>query len=124
MTLSPSEVAELIRRARELRDPQARETLVAAYSPLVKSVAAHFLNSGEMFEDLLQEGKIGLLSAIDLFNPQYNIQFSTYAHHLIAGQIRHYLRDLGTLIRQPAWIQEERARVGKIRTGMMERLGR
>lgn len=97
---------------------------MSAYAPLVKSVAARFLGSGETFEDLLQEGNLGLLSAIDLFNPEHKIQFSTYAHHLIAGQIRHYLRDRGTLIRQPAWIQEERARLEKARTSLTEEHGR
>ena len=122
--LPPSQVIELIRKAREQRDPHSREALLSAYAPLVKSVAARFLGSGETFEDLVQEGNLGLLSAIDLFNPDHNIQFSTYAHHLIAGQIRHYLRDRGTLIRQPAWIQEERTRVEKAKNALTDRLGR
>ncbi|MBW3623570.1 MAG: sigma-70 family RNA polymerase sigma factor [Armatimonadetes bacterium] len=124
MALPPDQVTLLIRRARDERDPNAREAMVSAYAPLVKSVAARFLGSGETFEDLLQEGNLGLLSAIDLFNPDHKIQFSTYAHHLIAGPIRHYLRDRGTRIRQPAWIQEERARVEKARTTLTEELSR
>jgi RNA polymerase sigma-B factor len=122
--LSSREVNELILSAQERHNLRAREALLVSYAPLVKSVAARFLGSGETFEDLVQEGNLGLLSAIDFYKPEHNIQFSTYAHHLIAGQIRHYLRDRGTLIRQPAWIQEERARVEKARRGLAEELGR
>ncbi len=124
MAISPTVINELIRRARDDHDSRAREALLGAFAPLVKSVAVKFTGSGETFEDLVQEGNLGLLSAMDLFKADQNIQFSTYAHHLIAGQIRHYLRDRGTLIRQPAWIQEERTRLEKTRSTFHETMGR
>ncbi|HEY3284649.1 MAG TPA: sigma-70 family RNA polymerase sigma factor, partial [Armatimonadota bacterium] len=103
---------------------EAREALVRANTPLVKSIAAKYTSSGEPFEDLVQEGYLGLLSAIDLFEPSQGIQFSTYAYYLISGQIRHYLRDRGALIRQPAWIQELRSKVDRTTATLTEKLGR
>jgi len=118
------EQLQLLRRAKKHKDPSAINALIQAHTPLVKSIAARFINSGEPFEDLVQEGVLGLLSAIELFDESHGIKFATYAHHLITGQIRHYLRDRGTLIRQPAWVQELRSKLERCRAELAEELGR
>ncbi len=105
-------------------DVNARERLVRLHTPLVKKIVASFADRGEPLEDLFQEGLVGLLSAIDLYDPSYETQFATYAYHLIKGQIRHYLRDKRGLIRQPAWIQEIRAKILKAKEKLLETLGR
>jgi len=124
MVLPDASHQELLRLAKHHKDQRALDALVKAHTPLVKSIAARFTSSGEPFEDLVQEGLLGLLSAIDLFDDSHGIRFTTYAHHLITGQIRHYLRDRGTLIRQPAWIQELRSKLERCRVELAEKLGR
>jgi RNA polymerase sigma-B factor len=88
-----------------------RDHLVLVHAPLVEYCARGFMASGEPVEDLVQEGYIGLVKAVDRYDPDKGIKFSTYACHLISGEIRHYLRDLGRLIHEPGWHSELRQRI-------------
>lgn len=90
-----------------------RDHLILVHAPLVDYCARGFLASGEPMEDLIQEGYIGLVKAVDRFDPDKGIKFSTYACHLITGEIRHFLRDLGRLIHEPGWHSELRQRIGR-----------
>lgn len=82
------------------------------YAGLVERVARRF--SGiEPFEDLVQVGFIGLLNALGKFDPYAGVRFNTYATYLVAGEIKHYLRDRSQVIRHPAWLQELRHKVNK-----------
>jgi RNA polymerase sigma-B factor len=119
-----AEVLRLLRRFRMDRDEQARETLVLMHRSLVEKVARRFIDTGEPMDDLVQEGFLGLLTAIDLFDMSFSVKFSTYAHHLITGQIRHYLRDKGTIIREPAWSQDLRRTVKKASANLSSELRR
>ena len=83
-------------RARD-GDVEARETLVRENIALVKYVVKRFLERGAEYEDLFQYGCLGLLKAIDRFDPAYAVQFSTYAVPVIMGEIRRYLRDEGPI---------------------------
>ena len=78
-------------------DGQAREKLVADNIALVKHIVKRFTGRGVDYEDLFQYGCIGLVKAIDRFNPDYEVRFSTYAVPLILGEIRRYLRDDGPI---------------------------
>jgi len=118
------EVLGLLRRFRLDRDEQAREALVLMHKSLVEKVARRFIDTGEPMDDLVQEGFLGLLTAIDLFDMSFKVKFSTYAHHLITGQIRHYLRDKGTIIREPAWSQDLRRTVKKASANLSSQLRR
>ncbi len=102
---------DLFIKYRETKDHDARDLLICAYLPLVNNVSRRFTGLGESQSDLVQEGTIGLLNAVDHFNPEHGVKFITYATHLITSQIQHYLRDRGRLIRQPAWIQELNTKV-------------
>jgi RNA polymerase sigma-B factor len=75
-------------------------------------------------EDLVQEGSIGLMNAIDLFDPELGVRFTTYATHLVTGQIQHYLRDCGHLIRQPAWVQELNTKITRAANKLTQDFGR
>lgn len=112
-TASEEDVLLLLEKFRSHHDDRAREALVVYHRPLVEKVARRFVDTGEPLDDLVQEGFLGLLTAIDLFDTTFSVKFSTYAHHLITGQIRHYLRDKGTIIREPAWSQDLRRVVKK-----------
>lgn len=93
--------------------PVLKEKIARAHGPLVESVARKFLGTGEPLEDLAQEGYLGLLSALEYYDPTKGVRFSTYATHFISGAIRHFLRDRSRLIREPAWLQETAGRIEK-----------
>ena len=90
--LKEQEKAELLRRCRQ-GDKQAREKLISGNLRLVLSVVQKFSNRGENLDDLFQVGCIGLMKAIDNFNPDMDVRFSTYGVPMIVGEIRRYLRD-------------------------------
>ena len=84
----------LLRRAHE-GGKAARDTLVEENLGLVWSIVRRFTGRGVEAEDLFQIGSIGLLKAIDKFDPGYEVQFSTYAVPMITGEIKRFLRDDG-----------------------------
>lgn len=94
--LKEQEKTELLRRCRQ-GDKQAREKLISGNLRLVLSVVQKFSNRGENLDDLFQVGCIGLMKAIDNFNPDMDVRFSTYGVPMIAGEIRRYLRDNSAL---------------------------
>ena len=83
---------ELLQRMRR-GDPDARETLINGNLRLVLSVVQRFTNRGENLDDLFQVGCIGLIKAIDHFDIQQGVRFSTYAVPMVIGEIRRHLRD-------------------------------
>ena len=91
-TLKEKEKRELLLKIKN-GDPSARDTLVNGNLRLVLSVIQRFLNRGENLDDLFQVGCIGLIKAIDNFNIELDVRFSTYAVPMIIGEIRRYLRD-------------------------------
>lgn len=101
-----------------------RDYLVLLHAPLVEHCARNFISSGEPIEDMVQEGYVGLIKAVDRFDPDKGVRFSTYACHLITGEIRHYLRDLGRLIHEPGWHFELRQRISRTGDQLAQQLGR
>lgn len=87
---------EKLERARA-GDERAREELVEENIALVRYLVKRFIGRGAETEDLFQYGCIGLLKAIDRFDPDYPVQFSTYAVPVILGEIRRFLRDDGPI---------------------------
>jgi len=120
---SDDKVAELLTEYQQTGNYRLRDAVVEHMRPLVQSVARKFAGK-EPLEDLESEGCVGLIRAVDRFSASRGTRFSTFATHLIAGQIRHYLRDRGHLIRQPAWLQELSARVQKTTIELEQRLQR
>ena len=94
--LKSSETQELLLKAKA-GDMQAREDLIAGNLRLVLSVIQRFANRGENADDLFQVGCIGLIKAIDNFNTDLDVKFSTYGVPMIVGEIRRYLRDNSTM---------------------------
>lgn len=103
--------------------PDVKDLVIVQYSALVERIARRFAGV-ELVEDLTQVGYIGLLNALSRFDPNAGVRFSTYATHLVAGEIKHYLRDRALTIRQPAWVQEFRQRLTKASSQLQARLGR
>ncbi len=90
--LKESEKMELLRKAHN-GDKDARDKLINGNLRLVLSVIQRFSNRGENMDDLFQVGVIGLIKAIDNFNLDLDVRFSTYAVPMCIGEIRRYLRD-------------------------------
>lgn len=116
------ETMRLIRLAQE-GDKGAREQVVAGNMGLVWSVVRHFANRGYELEDLYQIGCIGLLKAIDKFNLDYEVRFSTYAVPMVTGEIKRFLRDDG-MIKVSRSVKELAVRVRGIRERLTWELGR
>ena len=103
--------------------PELKDMILVQFGPTVERVARRFAGI-EAFEDLVQVGYIGLLNAIKRFDPESGVRFNTYATHLIAGEIKHHLRDKSQVIRHPAWLQELRHKASKAATRLQSELGR
>ena len=121
-TLSQPEMDMLLRRARE-GDRRAREMLIEGNLRLVLSVIQRFSGRGESADDLFQVGCIGLMKAINNFDPTKNVRFSTYGVPMIAGEVRRYLRD-NSAIRVSRSIRDVAYRVLQCKEAMTARLGR
>jgi len=86
---------------------QLQNLVVIASMPFVKRIACGLARrSTDPVDDLIQVGAVGLIKAIDLYNPEIGTKFKTYATYLITGEIRHYLRDKASMIKAPREIQE------------------
>ncbi len=94
--LGAEETEELLIRAKN-GSKEAREKLISGNLRLVLSVIQKFIGRGENADDLFQVGCVGLIKAIDNFDPGHEVRFSTYGVPMIAGEIRRYLRDNSTL---------------------------
>ncbi|MBQ2983173.1 MAG: sigma-70 family RNA polymerase sigma factor [Candidatus Gastranaerophilales bacterium] len=101
-----------------------KELVVLACMPIVQKVARSLARrSTDPVEDIIQVGSLGLVKAIDLYNPEISKNFKSYATYLITGEIRHYLRDKTTIIRAPREIKELSFRVHKLTLELTEKLG-
>lgn len=78
-------------------DEHAKEQLVLQNSPLIKSLLKRYIGKGVEYDDLYQLGCLGFVKAINKFDPQYKVKFTTYATPLIIGEIKRFLRDDGTI---------------------------
>ena len=106
------------------RAENIRDELVHLHLPLVEHLARRFRNRGEPYDDLLQVGTIGLIKAIDRFDPGRSVEFSTYASPTIVGEIKRYFRDKGWAIRVPRRLQELRIELAGATSELTQILGR
>jgi RNA polymerase sigma-B factor len=127
-TLSKNEVRELfLAYAEETNETERavlREQLVDQYIGLVEFLARRFRNRGELLEDLVQVGTIGLLKAIDRFDLDREVEFSTYATPTIVGEIKRHFRDKGWAVRVPRRLQELHLELTKVIGNLGQELGR
>jgi len=117
--------AEMKQLFQELRagDPSARAKLINGNLRLVLSVIQRFTNRGEYVDDLFQIGCIGLIKAIDNFDLNQNVKFSTYAVPMIIGEIRRYLRD-NNPIRVSRSLRDVAYKALQVRDNLANRYGR
>ena len=112
----------LIGRAHQ-GDKEARDTLFEENTGLIYSVARRFLGRGVEMEDLFLIGSIGLLKAVDKFDPAFEVRFSTYAIPMILGELKRFFRDDG-MIKVSRSIKENQHRVYLAREKIEKELGR
>ena len=113
---------EYIKRAHQ-GDKEARDFLVTENMGLIWSIVRRFSNRGYDMEDLFQIGSIGLIKAIDKFNLEMDVKFSTYAVPMIMGEIRRFLRDDG-MIKVSRQLKELAIKAGLARERLEYKLGR
>ena len=99
----------------EKEKQQLQNLIVHAALPLVKKIASSLARRAtDPVDDLIQVGSLGLIKAIEFFDPTISTKFKTYASYLITGEIRHYLRDKASMIKAPREIQELAFRINMV----------
>src|SRR5688500_19916024 len=96
----------LFARYHATRDPAVRDQLIERFLPLARSIALRFSSRRDTLEDLLQVATIGLINAVDRFDPARGVAFSTYAVPTISGEIKRYFRDRTCSVRPPRALPE------------------
>jgi RNA polymerase sigma-B factor len=121
---SDKDVMALFRRLRVTGDPRLRNRLIEMHEPFVRVLARKFAHRGEPLDDLISQGNIALILAVDRFDPERGTQFATYATSYIVGEIRRYFRDKGWVMKVPRRYQELHLQVGRAVEVLEQRLGR
>jgi RNA polymerase primary sigma factor len=121
--LTPAQEILLAKRV-ERGDHTAREELLNANVRLVASVARRYMGRGLPLEDLMQEGMIGLIRAIEKYNYRKGYRFSTYATHWIRQAVSRALANQGRSIRLPAHVVDAIGRVARVKDELFHKLGR
>jgi RNA polymerase sigma-B factor len=105
-------------------DPELRAALVERYLPLARSIARRYARGAEPLEDLVQVASVGLLKALERFDPERGVAFSSFAVPTIAGEVRRYFRDRTWAVRPPRDLQERALAVERTSEELTNRLGR
>lgn len=106
------------------RDPRQRDELARRYDRLVHWLAHKFAHRGAPTDDLIQMGRIGLLHALDHFDPLRGVSFRTYAVSTILGQIKHFFRDCTWIVRVPRHLQEIAASLPRVEEALCAKFNR
>ena len=122
--LPPGELERLSVEYAATRESRLRDLLILHHQRLVRSIATRFLGAGESLDDLMQVGSIGLINALDRYNPAQGTRFSTYATPTILGEIKRYFRDKVVGIKVPRWLQEMNLATRRTTQMLTQELGR
>jgi RNA polymerase sigma-B factor len=115
---------ELFAEYARTRDRVLRDQLVEVHLPLARYLARRFVHRGEPLDDLVQVALIGLLKAVERFDPWRGLRFSTFATPTILGELKRHFRDKGWAVRVPRRVQELHVRLGQLVGGLNQELGR
>jgi RNA polymerase sigma-B factor len=116
--------SELLMRWRRHGDLQARELLVRRFTPLARSLARRYAHTSEPFEDLMQVASLGLLKALERFDPEQGNAFASFAVPTILGELRRYFRDSSWGVHVPRELQERALKVGAAQEELSKLHGR
>ncbi|MGO9973406.1 MAG: SigB/SigF/SigG family RNA polymerase sigma factor [Solirubrobacteraceae bacterium] len=115
---------ELFRRWQQAHDQRAREQLVEHFLPLARKLARRYHGAHEPLDDLVQVASLGLVKAIDRYDPERGIAFSSFAVPTILGELKRYFRDVGWSVRLPRGTQELAIKVEQIQRRLTAQTGR
>src|SRR5438445_3389361 len=122
--LPKAEVKRLFRTLRKSGDADIRNKLIESHLGLVEYLARRFAGRGEPLDDLVQVATIGLVKAVDRFDPDREVEFSTYATPTIVGELKRHFRDKGWAVRVPRRLQELNLRLGSVVSQLSQDLQR
>ena len=114
----------LLLRYHRTGDLAAREEVVERCLPLARNLARRYNHTDEPFDDLLQVASLGLIKAIDRFDPDRGVKFSSFAAPTILGELKRHFRDKGWALRVPRDLQEMSLKVGRETEALSKQLGR
>jgi RNA polymerase sigma-B factor len=114
----------LLRRYAKDRSPVVREELAERFMPLARRLASRYAGGAEPFDDLVQVASMGMVKAIDRFDPERGTAFSTFAVPTILGELKRHFRDRGWSVHVPRDVQERILKVEKATAELPARLGR
>jgi RNA polymerase sigma-B factor len=105
-------------------DRQLRDELVTAHLGLARQLARRFTGRGEPYDDLAQVAALAVVKAVDRFDPERRVEFSTFATRTILGELKRHFRDRGWVVRAPRRIQELYLALGPAVASLSQELGR
>jgi RNA polymerase sigma-B factor len=108
----------------DTRDPGLRDQLIEAHLGLAEYLARRFTNRGEPLDDLVQVASLGLVKAVERFDPSRGLEFTTFATPTIVGELKRHFRDKGWAVRVPRRVQELHLRVTRVIDDLALELGR
>jgi RNA polymerase sigma-B factor len=114
----------LLERYHRTRDPAVQEELVSRFMPLARSLANRYAGGSESAEDLLQVASLGLVKAIDGFDPTLGHSFASYAAPTILGELKRHFRDRSRQVHMPRGLQERIAKIERAIDELPTELGR
>jgi RNA polymerase sigma-B factor len=123
LLLMSDDPRELFARWQNDGDPSARDALLERFLPLARSLARRYDRSSEPYEDLLQVASLGLLKAVDRFDPERGPSFASFAIPTILGEMRRYFRDSGWSLHVPRGDKERALKVRDAQEGFANQHG-
>lgn len=119
-----AELSETTREDDRHRRRRLRDELVTEYLPVAEHIARRFSGRGEAFDDLVQVARVGLINAVDRFEPERGSDFMSFAVPTIMGEVRRYFRDSSWSVRVPRRLKELHLQIGQVSGTLGQRLGR
>ena len=121
--VSAADSRELFERWRRDRDRDARDELIARFLPLARKLARRYVQSSEPYDDLVQVASLGLVKAVERFDPDRGFAFTSFAVPTIVGELKRYFRDTGWAIHVDRGAQERARRINEARQAIGARTG-
>ncbi len=123
-SVSSADSQRLFERWRQDHDREARDELIARFLPLARKLARRYAQSSEPYDDLVQVASLGLVKAVERFDPERGFAFTSFAVPTIVGELKRYFRDTGWAIHVDRGAQERARRINEARQAISARTGR